>query len=280
MEQEVLRKVQLCQLEIAKEIKRVCEENGIGYFLCCGTFLGAVRHQGFIPWDDDLDMGMLRKDYEKFLRIAPEKLDQRFCVQSWYTEPNYALPFAKVRMRDTLYLEAKGTQLRENGFYVDIFPFDHAPEDAAQQAAHAGKLCSLYRMKLMRSHFKPWMDNDRINWKKRIGYLYYQLRSLFADGETLARRYDSIARAVPESTVLCRQRGLSRLDVYDREWYREFSEYLFEGERFLGPKHYDAVLTAQFGDYMTLPPEGERENRHQIVKVDFGSKSAAEGSKE
>ena len=82
MEQEVLRKVQLCQLEIAKEIKRVCEENGIGYFLCCGTFLGAVRHQGFIPWDDDLDMGMLREDYEKFLEIAPEKLDSRFCVQS------------------------------------------------------------------------------------------------------------------------------------------------------------------------------------------------------
>lgn len=280
MEQEVLRKVQLTQLEIAKEIKRVCEENGIGYFLCCGTFLGAVRHQGFIPWDDDLDMGMLREDYEKFLQIAPEKLDSRFCIQSWYTESNYALPFAKVRMRNTLYLEAKGTQLEENGFYVDVFPFDYAPAGEEAQRLHAGKLCSLFRTKLMRSHCKPWMDNDRINWKKRVGYLYYQLRSLVISGETLARQYDTIARSVPEGNVLCRQRGLSRLDVYDREWYREYAEYPFEGVLFRGPKQYDAVLSAQFGDYMTLPPEGQRENRHQIVKVEFSSGNAAEGSKE
>lgn len=279
MEQEVLRKVQLCQLEIAKEIKRVCEENGIGYFLCCGTFLGAVRHQGFIPWDDDLDMGMLREDYEKFLEIAPEKLDSRFCVQSWHNESGYALPFAKVRMRDTLYLEAKGKQLQENGFYVDIFPIDFAPETPEEQASHAGKLCGLYRMRLMRCHFKPWMDNDKINWKKRVGYLYYQLRSLLVSGEELAKQYDNLARSVPESEILCRQRGLSRLDVYNRNWYREFAEYPFEGELFRGPKDFHAVLTAQFGDYMTLPPEGERENRHQIVKVDFGGWNAAEGSK-
>ena len=271
MEREVLRKVQLTQLEIAKEIKRVCEENGIGYFLCCGTFLGAVRHQGFIPWDDDLDMGMLREDYEKFLQIAPEKLNPKFCVQSWYTEDEYSMPFAKVRMRDTLFLEAKGTMLKENGFYVDLFPFDYAPETAEEQAAHAGKLCGLCRTKLMRAHYKPWMENDRILWKKRIGYLYYQLRSLFVTGETLARQYDAIARSVPESKALCRQRGLSKLDVYDREWYREYGEYSFEGVLFRGPKNFDAVLTAQFGDYRTLPPEEERENRHQVVKVDFGT---------
>ena len=71
MERELLRKVQLTQLEIAKEIRRVCEENDIPYFLTCGTLLGAVRHQGFIPWDDDMDVGMLRENYEKFCRIAP-----------------------------------------------------------------------------------------------------------------------------------------------------------------------------------------------------------------
>lgn len=73
MERELLRKVQLTQLEIAKEIRRVCEENDIPYFLTCGTLLGAVRHQGFIPWDDDMDVGMLRENYEKFCRIAPRR---------------------------------------------------------------------------------------------------------------------------------------------------------------------------------------------------------------
>lgn len=271
MERELLRKVQLAQLEIAKEIKRVCEENGIGYFLCCGTLLGAVRHRGFIPWDDDMDMGMLRADYEKFCRIAPEKLDPRFCLQSWYTEPGYALPFGKVRMRSTLYLEAKGADLEENGFFVDIFPFDNAPQGEREQAAHGKKLGDLFRVKLMKCGWKPWMENDRINWKKRMGYLYYQLKALGASGEEIAKQYDALAASVPEGMQLCRQRGLFRLECYNHDWYSSFAELPFEGELFRVPQQFDSVLRAQFGDYMVLPPEDARENRHQIVKVDFGN---------
>lgn len=270
MERHVLRKVQLKQLEIAKEIKRVCEENGIRYFLCCGTLLGAVRHQGFIPWDDDMDVGMLREDYERFCSIAPQKLDQRFCIQSWYTEPNYALPFAKVRMRGTLYVEAKGNRLEENGFYVDVFPFDNAPDTVQEQKAHAGKLADLFYCKLMKSGCKPWMENDRISWKKRLGYLYFQGKALLRSGKALVHSYDALATSLPESKTLCRQRGLFRLDCYESQWYSDFIELPFEGERFTVPANYHAVLTAQFGDYMTPPPEDQRENRHQILELDFG----------
>lgn len=104
MERDVLRRVQLIELEIAKEVKRVCDENGIRYFLYRGTFLGAVRHKGFIPWDDDMDIGMLRSDYEKFCRIAPQKLDKAYCFQNWHTDQNYALPFGKVRKRNTVFV--------------------------------------------------------------------------------------------------------------------------------------------------------------------------------
>lgn len=269
MERELLRKVQLTQLEIAKEIKRVCEENDIGYFLCCGTLLGAVRHQGFIPWDDDLDVGMLREDYEKFCRIAPEKLNPRFCMQTWYTEPGYALPFGKVRLKNTELLEAKGAKLQENGFFVDIFPFDNAPEGESAQAAHAKTLGSLFRMKLMKSGWKPWMEGDRINWKKRLGYLYYQLKALGTSGENIAKRYDAQAASVAPGAQLCRQRGLFKLECYDRQWYSRFTMLPFEGELFRVPEQFDAVLRTQFGDYLVLPPEDERENRHQIVKVVF-----------
>ena len=270
MEPDVLRKVQLYQLEIAKEIRRVCEENDIPFFLCCSTFLGAVRHQGFSPWDDDMDVGMLREDYERFCRIAPEKLNPRFCIQSWYTEPNYALPFAKVRMKGTRFLEAKANQLEENGFFVDVFPFDYAPETAKEQKLHAVKLATLFYCKLMKSGCKPWMENDRIHWKKRIAYAAFQLLALFANGETIARRYDALATAHPKSSVLCRQRGLFRLDCYQAQWYEKLAQYPFEGELFPGPANFDAVLRAQFGDYMTPPPPEKRENRHQIMELDFG----------
>jgi len=271
MEQEVLRKVRLTQLEIAREIRRVCEENNISYFLAHGTLLGAVRHGGFIPWDDDMDMGMLRQDYEKFCRIAPEKLKPEFCLQTWYTEPNYALPFGKVMKRNTVYLENKKTRrLQENGIYVDIFPHDYAPEDPARQKNLAASLLSIYRMKLMKSGYKPWMEEERIVWKKRIGYLYYQMKSLFVSQQTLARDYDTLAVAVYGSSVICERNGRTQPNYHDSICIEELADYTFEGELFKGPKNYDKYLSSLYGDYMVLPPEGQRENRHQIIEIDFG----------
>lgn len=273
MERSLLRKVHLAQLEILKEVDRMCAENGIRWFLCCGTLLGAVRHGGFIPWDDDLDIGMLREDYERFCALAPEKMDKRFCVQSWYTEPGYPLPFGKVRMKNTLYVEGKSASFRENGFYIDVFPFDNAPETEASQADLAVKLNDLFRTKLMKSGYRPWLEKDRINWKKRIGYVLYQLRAMGKSQQELAQQYDALAASFPEGEILCRQRGLRKLECYPAKWFRELGTVTFEGLTLPAPRDYDAVLTAQFGDYMTPPPEDRREDRHQIVKVDFGDGS-------
>ena len=271
MEQEVLKKVRQVQLEIAREIRRVCEENDISCFLAHGTFLGAVRNGGFIPWDDDMDMGMMRSDYEKFCRIAPEKLKPEYCLQTWYTEPNYGLPFGKVMKRGTVYLENKKTsRLRNNGIYVDIFPYDYAPEDPDEMRKLTANLLSIYRVKLMKSGYKPWLENDKIIWKKRIGYLYYQLRSLFVSQQNLARDYDTLAVAIHDSSVIWEKNGRTVPNCYERSWVEELADYTFEGETFKGPKDYHNYLTSLYSDYMELPPEGERENRHQIIEVDFG----------
>ena len=269
METELLKKVQPELLAIALEIKRVCRENDISYFLACGSFLGAVRHQGFIPWDDDLDIGMLRADYEKFCRIAPKKLGKDYCFQTWYTDPMYHLPFGKVRRKHTLYQEAKTRTLQENGFFVDVFPFDYAPPEEGQRQAYANRLASLFRTRLMAVGAKPWMEGNRINWKKRIGYLLYQARALGTDAAALAEKYDALAVSQPEGPILCRQRGLNQLNCFQKAWFTDLVDYSFEGELLAGPRDYEAVLTAQFGDYRTLPPEDQRENRHQIVKVQF-----------
>lgn len=274
MDRELLRKVQLTQLDIAKEIKRVCEENGIKYFLCCGTLLGAVRHGGFIPWDDDLDIGMLRADYETFCKVAPKALKPEYFLQNWHTEPAYALPFGKVMRRNTVYLEKKKTtKLQGNGIYVDIFPFDYVPVNMCQRMKLTRKLMHLFRTKLMKSNYQPWMNEDRIVWKKRLGYLYYQAKALFASNAELIEKFDALVKSAPESGVLIRQDGIANQEFYESRWFEVLQMRKFEDEEFPVPEEYDAILTAQYGDYMQLPPENERENRHQIYQVSFGEET-------
>ena len=270
MEQDVLQKVQPILLDMVKEISRVCEENNIRYFLYRGTFLGAVRHHGFIPWDDDMDVAMPRADYEKFCRIAPEKLGEQYCFQNWHTDRDYAHPFGTVRKRGTIYVEAKCRRLKENGFYVDIYPLDFGPENPDAMKTLNRKLLHLYRVKLMKCRYTPWREEDRIIWKKRIGYLLYQTAALLVSQEALVRAYEKIVLAQPESGVYYEQSALPRVPTFDRRWCDERAQYPFEDTSFPGPEEYDAFLSSLYGNYMELPPEDKRENRHQIMELSFG----------
>jgi hypothetical protein len=107
-------------------------------------------------------------------------------------------------------------------------------------------------------------------WKKRIGYLYYQIKSLFVSQARLARDYDTLAVAVLDSPVICERNGRTTPNYHERSCVEELADYSFEGVTFKCPKNYDNYLSALYGDYMELPPEGERENRHQIIEIDFG----------
>ena len=270
MERDVLLKVQKIQLEMARDVKRVCDENGIRYFLYRGTFLGAVRHKGVIPWDDDMDFGMLRKDYEKFCRIANEKLDGKYCFQNWHTDENYALPFGKVRKRGTVFVESKCARLPENGIYIDIYPLDYAPADPGERKVLAKKLLHLFRIKLMKCGYTPWMEEEKIIWKKRIGYLAYQFVSLFFSQKALREKYEALVRAVPEGDTLYEQSALPIAYYFDTQWCAELEDYPYDGAVFSGPRNYDAFLSSLYGDYMELPPADKRENRHQIKELDLG----------
>lgn len=270
MESDILRKVQLVQLEMLFEIDRVCRENDIRYFLHCGTFLGAVRHKEFIPWDDDLDVAMFREDYDRFRAIAPEKLKESYCFQDWHTDARYPLPFGKLRKKNTYFLEAKSAPLAENGFFVDVFPIDPAPESEKERDHLKNQLLNLFRVKLMKSGFTPWVEENRINWKKRIGYMPYWLLSRLVSNRWLIQKYDTLVAAVPQGACVYEQSALPKPNYFQRVWLQELEIYPFESGSFPGPKDYDSYLTSLYGDYMTLPPEEERENRHQIVRLDFG----------
>ena len=118
---------QKVMLEILVEIHRICVENNITYWLEAGTLLGAIRHKGFIPWDDDCDISMPRKDYERFLQIAQEKLPETMFLQTKETDKEYPLPWAKIRKNGTLLIETgeTGEEKYHHGIFVDIFPYDY-----------------------------------------------------------------------------------------------------------------------------------------------------------
>ena len=135
MKQEILDRLHNEMLVIYKEIARVCDKHGLCYFVVGGTLLGAVVHKGYIPWDDDLDIAMPRDDYDRFIELAPTELSERFFIHHTSTDPNYWLPFAKVRMNNTVFLEEKRKNVNSHaGIYVDVFPFDYADKQNTPKA--------------------------------------------------------------------------------------------------------------------------------------------------
>lgn len=274
MDNKLLRQVQLVQLEILKEVKRICDENDIAYSLEGGTLLGAIRHKGFIPWDDDLDISMVRTEYERFLKIAPEAIKPEYVVQSWYSDAGYGLPFAKVRKRNTLYLEKATEKAACNqGIFIDVFPYDEYPEDTAAQKEQ-GKVYTFYKtLILAKCHYTPWYDCGTINWKKYILYLPFRFLAMFQSKEAMIKKYDENAKKYNGE-------GHKQLYIQDASAYGKYpvssgifqdeSLIPFENDEFKAPRDYDELLTAMYGDYMTPPPKGQRENRHRVLKISFG----------
>ena len=270
MDNDTLRRVQLVLLEIVKEIKRVCDENGIRYYLDSGTLLGAVRHSGFIPWDDDLDIGMMRPDYDRFCRIAPKQLKPQYFLQNWDNDPQYGVPFAKVRKKHTIYLENKANKSMENGFYVDIFPYDNSPSSLNEKTRLMKRLSFIERIILMKCHYMPWNEGPSINLTKRVAYLPYQFLALFWGKRQLVKLYMRIVTRVKDNGEdVYLQYGAKKGFFQKRSFFGEGQYLLFEDTYFRCPINSDGYLRKQYGDYMILPPVDQRNNRHQIVEVKF-----------
>lgn len=276
MDRELLRQVQLAQLEIAKDIKRVCEEYGIRYFLDSGTLLGAVRHQGFIPWDDDMDIGMLREDFERFCEVAPKALGEQYFLQTWHTDSDFPMAYAKVRKLGTLFVEKVSQRCGiHSELFVDVFPYDVYPTDERQQRYEKRRSWLYRRILLMYAGYKPWATakNSWDSLKKIIGYIPIRILAHTLNIQKLKDRFYGmmVSHNQTPSGYLYEQAGASDYGkwVIPASCFECMIEMSFEDTMFLCPGDSDLYLKSVYGDYMKLPPEDQRENRHGVVCVEL-----------
>ena len=271
MDRETLRAVQLVQLEILTEVDRVCRENNIRYWLAGGTQLGAVRHGGFIPWDDDLDIAMKREDYRRFTEIAPTKMDPKYLLQDWNTDNGFGLPFAKIRKAGTVYTEAGSRKISAfRGIYIDVFPYDNLPDNENERSRLRKRLWFLLRMMLMKQRYTPWRNDNRFSLKRFVAYIPFRFLSCFAGADRLKRDYESAAQQNNGIRTEYMFNSGEPEDVkypMPAEMLSDLILHKFEDKEFWIPRDYDGYLKTAYGDYMKLPPENERENMHSIEEV-------------
>lgn len=263
-----IRKLQLAELEILREFLKICNKNKLEYFMLGGTFLGAIRHKGFIPWDDDIDIGMPREDYEKFIKLVLENKNENFEIydlkQSFYIK----LMSNKVKAKFKMFLEEQ-----EMGVFVDIFPLDGMPNNFIRRKVHMLKLLYL-RMLYQYSRFS--MSVNIIN-KKRpihekvlifIGKIIPFEKFLDSSKRILALNRMLKKYKYSESDYIVNFMGAYKFkEMFPKEIYDEAKEYKFEDLTLKGPQNYNYVLKQLYGDYMKFPSENER-NKHSSEVID------------
>ena len=248
-------------LTLLQEFDRVCKKLDIPYVLFAGTLLGAVRHHGFIPWDDDLDIMMLRQDYDRFLQEAEQYLDkERFFLQKEFTQ-HWPMFFSKLRLNNTTCLEKYHPRDPEThqGVYMDIFPCDNAADTDFRRKLqfYASKVViakSLYR--------RGYDTNSK---KKKLFMALCRLLPT-APFLRLAKQGSGDSELVHSFFGGASAYGTN---VYVRQWFTRRIEMPFETGEFPVPEAYDPLLRQLYQDYLVLPPEEQRRIKQHAILIDL-----------
>ena len=247
-------------LDILSDVIRVCAELEIDYFIMGGTALGAVRHGGFIPWDDDLDIGMRREDYEKFLAEAQKHLREDLFLQTYRTEPGSPFYFAKVRKDNTKFVEKYCRKLAiHSGIYIDIFPYDALPDDEKERKNHYRRMkwmLNLYIAKCVTGTSVEYRGMKRLLYgcvrhTLHLLMLPVSKRFLYRQTDRMMRKYND------HPSQYLGYGGLPKIQV-PRADVLEPAEIAFENLTVKCPQRIETYLSHNFGDYKKLPPEEQR----------------------
>lgn len=255
----LMKRAWAAQIEILEDVRRVCEKHNITFFADYGTLLGAVRHKGYIPWDDDLDIGMMRADVRRFIEVAPSELPSNYRVLNMHTENAYRDIMTRVINSDHVSIEPAHMEKYHGCPFVvgiDIFPYDYIPRDREELSTIVTILNAMGQiMKIIWGTVDDSVKRDaakqvevltgvNLDWSKPIDRqvmnLYENLTSMYTEEES-----DRIG--IYTSIV-----NTGSLDYcFDKEWFSSMVELPFENITLPAPVGYDAFLRKRFGDYMT-----------------------------
>lgn len=261
-----LEQMKLVELKLLKVLNKICKENNIKYWLDGGTLLGAVRHGGFIPWDDDIDVGMLREDYEKFLKLASKELPSDIFLQNWDTEKNFFLPMTKLRDKYSSIIEIEDRNSKNHsGIFIDIFPFDYLPKNNTLKNI---QMVFFYILKCFKLEANP----EQLKMKNIVGNRKIKiivLKILKSIGKIISKKvYKNCYKFI--NYIFCKISpsnyigdGLVNPTYYKKsirkiEQVFPLKTVIFENEEFLAPKDIDFYLTGLYKNYMELPPVEDR----------------------
>lgn len=255
LDEKMLRQLQMIQLEMLIEVDRICKKCGIKYNIIAGTLLGAVRHGGYIPWDDDADVALIRPEYEKFRKACKTELDKtRFYFQDHRSTKGYRWGYGKIRRKNTLFLrEYQEHMPYEQGVFIDVFPLDNVPDNYILRSIHNFE-CFCVR-KILWS--KVGKIAEKNFWKRQV----YKLLDEIPEQEVFRYYHRLIHRSNKHKTRMVRILMFPTPNNeygYYRNWYENSVDIVFEGVTFQGIKDYDSYLCFKFGEYMKLPPVEKR----------------------
>ena len=263
---ENIKQVQKVILMIAQEVTNICDKNNIQYSLDGGSLLGAVRHEGFIPWDDDFDIVIPRSQYNKFLQVAQKELPTNYFLQTEDNTPEYAFDFCKVLLNGTL-LEEKFSETANvhHGVFVDIFPIDNLPDNKFVRKIY------LLQNSILKNLIWVKCGYGKLTHANTFKYHIYKLMGNQFDIKYLKKmRKKVLIRCNRKKGRYCFTADYPQ-SYRKWDWYNNFSNYKFENTEFKGLTDYKDYLTTIYGNYLQLPPVEDRQVHG--IKVNLGKYS-------
>lgn len=261
-----IKQTQEISLEILKIVADICEEQDLRYYLIYGTLIGAVRHKGYIPWDDDVDIMMPRPDYDRLLAYLYKNIDQYPDLEVFNHDVNKLYPYMITRISDKRYeIQMENEKPYGMGVFIDIYPYDGLGnnENEALKYGLKGDRLSSICYQATRDHFAIETTTSML--RKMIKYPFY-LMSKMIGKDRIQDNLERLARVKPYDEnayvgcVVWLSGGMR--DIFPREWFEEYITVPYEKYEFRIPKDYDKILSHIYGDYMKLPPEKDRIGHH------------------